>query len=63
MVTTTFVLPRYLWLEMMFSAFGPGHYSFSARFLALFLLPNQLEVKDRDLVEGHMEGSRSQILA
>lgn len=48
---------------MMFSTSRPGHYKFSAIFLAPFLLANQLEVKKSDLVEWHMEGSRPLILA
>lgn len=40
-----------LWLEMIFSTSRPGHYKFSAIFLVPFLLANQLELKESDLVE------------
>ena len=47
----------------MFAISGTGHYNFSAIFLALFLLSEHLEVKDSDVVESMMQGSRFLILA
>ena len=48
---------------MIFSTSRPGHYKFSAIFLVPFLLANQLELKESDLVEWHTEGSKPLILA
>lgn len=57
------LLLGFLWVAMMFAISGTGHYNFSAIFLALFLLSEHLEVKDSDVVESMMQGSRFLILA